>query len=173
MNETLWHSSRLLHSNKVISAKEPDKSAKGAKQEGLKILVAEDGVLQQALVSLLLKRMGHTVTMVGDGFEAVTAVQVVDYDVLLIDCQMPLMNGIDATRFIRQIYRSSKRKRDLIIIGITTSSSSEECFESGMDYFLHKPLKKPILEAVLGRLKRDILQTRRSLERGLSSTFSD
>jgi hypothetical protein len=55
-----------------------------------------------------------------------------------------------------------------VIIGVTASDTPEECFEAGMDYFLRKPLKKPILEAVLGRLRRDNLQTRQALENNLS-----
>lgn len=178
MNETFWRTVRKLGSverasNRFGSDKaERSEGLESARPEVLTILVAEDSLLQQSLVSLLLKRLGHSVTVVSDGFEAVTSVQADDFDVILMDCQMPLMNGLDATRFIRQIYATSMRKQDVTIVGVSSSYSPEDCFEAGMDYFLRKPLKMPILEAVLGRLKRNNRQTRQTLEYNLSTTCS-
>jgi PleD family two-component response regulator len=115
VDDTFWHAFRLRYANVAAMtniARQYEKSEQRQDQEGLRILVAEDSVLQQALVSLLLKRMGHTVATVGDGFEAVSAVQVHDYDVIMMDCHMPLMNGIDArASFARFIALRSESER--------------------------------------------------------------
>lgn len=178
MNETFWRSVRKLSSVQRVSSSfdahdtQKREALESAKPEILKILLAEDSMLQQSLISLLLKRLGHNVTVVGDGFEAVTSARIHDFDVILMDCQMPLMNGLEATRFIRSIYATSKGKQEVTIVGVSASYSPEDCFEAGMDYFLRKPLKMPILQAVLGGLKRNNRETRQTLESNLSATFS-
>ncbi len=178
MNETFWRTVRKLSSVEQVSNRFASHKAQRregferAKPEVLNILVAEDSLLQQSLVSLLLKRLGHSVTVVSDGFEAVSIVQFDDFDVILMDCQMPLMNGSGCYALHTRHLRYFKTKTRCDHSRCFFSYSPEECFEAGMDYFLRKPLKMPILEAVLGRLKRNNRQTRQTLEYNLSATCS-
>jgi CheY-like chemotaxis protein len=120
----------------------------------LRILVVDDSPIQQLMSSLLLRQLGHVVAIAGDGFEALSMLQLDHrYDLILMDCQMPLMNGFQATAFIRKMEQITKRR--LPIIGISATASAENCFASGMDDFLAKPLKKLIVQAVLGRWIRN------------------
>jgi len=119
----------------------------------LNILVVEDNALQQQIVSLLLRHLGHSVTIASDGFEALSEVQQnFSYDVILMDCQMPLMDGFEATRLIKEFMRL--KKRQIAIIGVSAGVSPEECFAAGMDDFLRKPVNKQILTAILSRWTR-------------------
>jgi CheY-like chemotaxis protein len=120
----------------------------------LRILLVEDNPVHQMLMSHLLKQLGHAINVASDGFEALSAVQQDGcYDVVLMDCQLPLMDGFQATRFIREFERTSGQQ--ITIIGISATASSERCFMAGMDDFLSKPLNKLVLQAVLARLIRE------------------
>lgn len=119
----------------------------------LNILLVEDSALQQQIVSLLLRQLGHSVTVASDGFEALSEVQQnSSYNVIFMDCQMPLMDGFEATRLIKEFMRL--KKRQIAIIGVSAEASPEECFAAGMNDFLRKPVNKQILTAVLSRWTR-------------------
>ena len=115
----------------------------------IRILIVEDCAIQQTYTALLLRQLGHDVSIVNDGLEALSAVQLDRYDVILMDCQMPLMNGLAATRFIRKLARM--KGQNLTIIGVTATDAPQDCFDAGMDDFVHKPVNKAILKTVLGR----------------------
>jgi PAS domain S-box-containing protein len=105
----------------------------------LRILLAEDNAVNQFIASRLLERMGHHVDVVADGRQAVTAVERADYDVVLMDCQMPNMDGYAATRAIRSLNRG----RAVPIIAMTANAMAEErqrCLDAGMDDYLAKPV---------------------------------
>jgi rare lipoprotein A len=120
----------------------------------LRVLLVEDGPVQQMAISHLLKHLGHNVTVAGDGFQALAEVQRDNcYDVILMDCRMPLMDGFQATRLIRQAERITGQQT--AIIGIGAASSPDECFMAGMDDFLSKPLNKMLVKEVLGRWIRE------------------
>jgi len=120
----------------------------------LNVLLVENSPFQQLFIGRILKQLGHTVSVAGDGFEALSAIQRDHcYDVLLISCHLPLMDGIKATKFIREAERTTGRH--LPIIGMSATASPEDCFKAGMDDFLRKPLQKLLLKAVLGRWLRE------------------
>jgi CheY-like chemotaxis protein len=105
----------------------------------LKILLVEDNVVNQKVAMRLLERMGHRVDKVGDGRQAVAAVQVVEYDLVLMDCQMPVMDGYAATQAIRGL----ECGRNLPIIAMTAHAMPEDrrrCLDAGMDDYLAKPI---------------------------------
>ena len=105
----------------------------------IRILIAEDNVLNQKIIEILIKRMGWNYKLVGDGVEAVEECSKGDYDVVLMDIDMPQMNGWDATIEIR------RKKIDIPIIALTAYSEEsfrKKSFESGMNYFLSKPYNK-------------------------------
>jgi CheY-like chemotaxis protein len=105
----------------------------------LRILLAEDNVINQKVAVRLLERMGHRVDIASDGREAVDAATRCAYDLVLMDCQMPNLDGYAATRAIRQLDPS----RLIPIVAMTASATPEaqrRCREAGMDDFLTKPV---------------------------------
>lgn len=105
----------------------------------IKILIAEDNILNQKIIGILIKRMGWEYTLVSDGIEAVSECVKGDYDLILMDIDMPQMNGWEATIEIR------RKKMDIPIIALTAYSEEsfrKKSFDAGMDYFLSKPYNK-------------------------------
>jgi two-component system sensor histidine kinase/response regulator len=122
-----------------------------ASGHGPAILVAEDNVVNQAVAEGMLLRRGHPVQIARDGREAVQAVFDATYAAVFMDCQMPEMDGYEATREIR------RREGDgphIPIIAMTAHSMKgdrERCLAAGMDDYVSKPLRAEALDAVLAR----------------------
>ncbi len=107
----------------------------------LKILVAEDNPVSQKLVARLVEKYGHRVTVTDNGKDALAAVERETFDLVLMDVQMPLMSGLEATRAIRE--RERERGGHLRILALTANAMAgdrELSLEAGMDGFLMKPL---------------------------------
>ena len=120
----------------------PAPRARAAKP--LRILLAEDMEVNQLVVTETLTREGYACDIVGNGREAVAAASSREYDVILMDCQMPEMSGFEATAAIRRIERSGPgRARRAKIIALTANAvkgDRDRCLEAGMDDYLTKPL---------------------------------
>jgi two-component system sensor histidine kinase/response regulator len=134
------------------AAGEPEpQQAERASAHGAPILVAEDNVVNQAVAEGMLLRRGHPVQIARDGREAVQAVFDGDYAAVFMDCQMPEMDGYEATREIR------RREGDgphIPIIAMTAHSMKgdrERCLAAGMDDYVSKPLRAEALDAVLAQ----------------------
>jgi signal transduction histidine kinase/CheY-like chemotaxis protein len=115
-----------------------------------RILVAEDNIVNQRVASALLLKRGHQVTVVDNGLAAVAAAASGDYDLILMDVQMPGMDGFEATAAIRLAERSAGRH--LPIIAMTAHAlrgDAERCLERGMDGYLSKPLSAQRLYAAV------------------------
>jgi CheY-like chemotaxis protein len=111
----------------------------GSAEKLIKILIAEDNILNQKIIEILIKRMGWNYKLVADGFEAVEECVNGNYDVILMDIDMPQMNGWEATIEIR------RQKLSIPIIALTAYSEEsfrKKSFEAGMNYFLSKPYNK-------------------------------
>ncbi|MFO1146905.1 MAG: ATP-binding protein [Alsobacter sp.] len=120
---------------------------------GLRILVAEDNVVNQQVALGLLAKLGHSAELARDGHEAVAMAARGAYDLVLMDMQMPGMDGLAATVAIRQEEQAEGRPR-LPIIAMTANAMStdrEACLASGMDDFVSKPVTHGLLDAVLAR----------------------
>jgi signal transduction histidine kinase/DNA-binding response OmpR family regulator len=119
---------------------------------GLRILLAEDNAVNQKLALRLLQRMGFEADVVGDGKAAVDAVGTDGYDVVLMDVQMPEMDGLEATRRIRARWPD----RRLRIIGLTANAMAgdrEACLAAGMDDYVSKPIRPEELEAAIAKTR--------------------
>ncbi|HMI54285.1 MAG TPA: response regulator [Candidatus Saccharimonadales bacterium] len=111
-------------------------------KRSLSILLAEDNIVNQKLAVLLLERRGHTVTVAGNGNEALAALQRQDFDVCLMDIQMPELNGIETTATIRS--RENGTSRHLPIVAMTAHAIKGDrdiCLRAGMDAYLSKPVR--------------------------------
>ena len=115
----------------------------------LDILVAEDTFVNQQLTILRLTKMGHHADLAVNGKEVLKALKQKKYDVILMDIQMPEMDGFEATRTINSEWKKEDRPR---IIAMTANASEEEktrCLNTGMEAFLTKPVKADVLRAAL------------------------
>ncbi len=122
----------------------PDGQPEGA-LTGLSVLLAEDNLTNQLVTRSILSRAGARIDVVSDGAEAVEAVRSADYDVILMDVQMPGMDGLAATRAIRATEPASQHRR---IIGLTATVGPEaerDCLAAGMDAYICKPVAHDVL----------------------------
>jgi CheY-like chemotaxis protein/HPt (histidine-containing phosphotransfer) domain-containing protein len=121
---------------------------------GRRILVAEDNHVNARLARAQLSRLGCLVDVAGDGLEVIEAAQRATYDLILMDCQMPLMDGFEATRRIRarEAQSGSARTPVVAMTANAMAGDRERCLEAGMDDYLAKPVHRDDLSAVLARL---------------------
>lgn len=115
----------------------------------LRVLIAEDSVTNQMLIRAMLEKLGHRADIVTNGIEAIAAVRELPYDIVLMDSQMPVMDGITATQQIRAL---SGECAQLPIIALTADvmgSARERFLKAGMDDYLTKPVEVGRLRAVL------------------------
>jgi two-component system, sensor histidine kinase and response regulator len=119
---------------------------------GLDILLAEDNAVNQKLVVRLLEGMGHRVAVVDNGALAVSKVEEHAFDVVLMDLQMPTMDGLTATETIRERERSGGKRTTIIALTANAlKGDRERCLEAGMDDYLTKPIRKDALAEALGK----------------------
>ena len=122
---------------------------------GLRILLAEDDVTNMTMLTRLLEKMGCEVAQAGNGQEAVRAVEENDVDLVLMDIQMPVMDGVEATKRIRSNPRIGDKAR-IPIIAVTAfamSGDREKFLQAGMDDYLAKPLSVKTLVAAMDRVR--------------------
>lgn len=122
-----------------------------AKQLPLQILVAEDNIVNQKVVLKLLQRLGYEADVVQNGEEVLQALTRQRYDVILMDVQMPEMDGLTATRQIRQRYPDHQRPYIIAVTASAMQGDQEECLQAGMDDYLSKPLRPETLYQALSR----------------------
>jgi len=117
-----------------------------------RILLAEDNSVNQVLALRLLEKRGHTVKVAGNGREAVSALQNGSFDLVLMDVQMPEMDGFEATAAIRRQEKISGNH--LFVVAVTAHAmvgDKERCLEAGMDDYITKPIRPTELDEVLER----------------------
>jgi signal transduction histidine kinase len=134
-----------------------DDNSEGGKtrmQLKLNILLAEDNKINQKVATLNLNNLGHQVTIANNGKEAVEQFENGDYDLIFMDVQMPLMDGIDACKKIRELENSSDSMKKIPIIAMTANTSEDErkkYRKAGMDGYISKPFKQKELVEIFNR----------------------
>ncbi len=122
-----------------------------AARGGARILLVEDTVMNQELMITLLRRAGHEVEVVGDGEAAVEAVQRRDFDLVLMDVQLPRMDGMAATHAIRRLGTAASRLPVIAMTARALSGDVEKCLAAGMNDHLSKPVDAAALLAMIDR----------------------
>ncbi|MCS6975450.1 MAG: response regulator [Gemmatales bacterium] len=128
-------------------------SDQGPRLESLKILLAEDNPVNQRLMVRLLEKDGHHVTLAKNGREAVAAHERDQFDVILMDLQMPEMGGIEAMKLIREREATSGKRTPIIALTAhALKGDREKCLEAGMDGYVSKPVQPAALRAEIARV---------------------
>jgi CheY-like chemotaxis protein len=117
----------------------------------LKILLAEDNTVNQRVATLMLKRMGYRADIAANGVEAVAMATTRDYDLVLMDVQMPEMDGLKATHAIHKELPVMRWPRIIAMTAGAMTGDREECLNAGMDDYISKPVKPHELQAALQR----------------------
>jgi signal transduction histidine kinase/DNA-binding response OmpR family regulator/putative methionine-R-sulfoxide reductase with GAF domain len=127
----------------------PKMDAEMATRHPLRILLAEDNVVNQKLALRLLQQMGYRADVASNGVEAIESVARQTYDVLLMDVQMPEMDGLEASRRITAKYPSGERPRIVAMTANAMQGDREECLAAGMDDYVTKPIRVDALVEAL------------------------
>jgi CheY-like chemotaxis protein len=149
--------------DKVSRASEAHKEQSAADQQrNISILVAEDNAVNRRLITKILESAGHRVVAVTNGKDAVNAFDTELFDLILMDMEMPDMNGLEATRRIRQNEPKDSHIAIYALTAHTTTCDRDNCFEAGMDGFMTKPIEiddvlKVVAEVASVGQKRPVL----------------
>lgn len=128
--------------------------SEGSQITGLRVLLAEDNLVNQKLALGLLKKQGHQATLACNGAEAVQACREADFDVVLMDIQMPEMDGFEATAAILKHERQTGKKTPIVAMTAhAMKGDRDRCLEAGMDEYLSKPIRGRQIAEMFAKLR--------------------
>ncbi|ODS23643.1 hypothetical protein AB835_07990 [Candidatus Endobugula sertula] len=139
-----------------------------------KVLLVEDNRINAAMAEEMLNDLGLLVTIAKNGVEAIEAVQKIKFDLIFMDCMMPIMGGIEATQEIRKLEQNNTIKYCPIVALTANAMASDKkaCLDGGIDDFIAKPLKKNVLKSMLGKfLKPTIIKVHKVEEETVKNSF--
>ncbi len=122
--------------------------------KGIKILLCEDNEVNIKVATIILKRFGFEIDLAENGQEALNKFMHVKYDMIFMDCMMPIMDGFEATKKIREIEREREVTNPVLIIALTANAGKDDkdkCLKYGMNDFVSKPIKRETIENGLNR----------------------
>ncbi len=141
-----------IEANKVDTFKEKPLSTT---KKAIKILVAEDNIINQMLMSTILLKEGFEIFMAADGEKAVEELEKNEYDIVLMDLMMPIMNGFEATEYIRSKMNNVKKSIPIIAVSAdVTKGVKEKCLSIGMNDYISKPYAS---EQLIGKIRQLIV----------------
>ena len=121
------------------------------RRSSVRILLAEDNIINQMVAQGILNKLGYGADVVADGAEAVKVLKTISYDLVFMDCQMPLMDGYEATKEIRNL-QSEVENHNIPIIAMTANAMQgdrEKCLEAGMNDYIAKPVEPEVLKEII------------------------
>jgi len=139
----------VLHGKRSLRPASPATAALLATEHPLAILLAEDNSVNQRVATLMLQRLGYRADVASNGFEALQAVERQTYDLILMDVQMPEMDGVQATREICSRWPAGARPRIVAMTANASTADRELCLSAGMEDFLTKPVRAADLRKAL------------------------
>jgi PAS domain S-box-containing protein len=167
--------SELLHAIATAMGKPtfttPLKKRRPKIKYGLRVLLAEDNPVNQRLQSRLLEKLGHTVTVVENGRQAVAAAESDEFNLIVMDVQMPEMDGLEAASIISS--RQKAKGRKVPILALTAHAAAEDrdrCRVAGMDGYLSKPVRIAQLESAIFSLFENVPEQRTTQSKGIESS---
>jgi CheY-like chemotaxis protein len=126
---------------RALAPDKPKIDASMAQRHPLRILLAEDNVVNQKLALRLLSQMGYRADLASNGIEAIESVERQPYDVVLMDVQMPEMDGLEASRRITAKWKPHERPRIVAMTANAMQGDREQCLAAGMDDYVTKPIR--------------------------------
>ncbi|MEW6759825.1 MAG: response regulator [Pseudomonadota bacterium] len=125
------------------------------------ILVAEDNTINQKVIKQLLRHLGYRADVVANGLEALEALERQDYQIILMDMQMPEMDGLEATRRLRQRFRGANAPYIIAMTANAMPGDRERCLEAGMNDYVPKPIELVVLDGALRTAVEHVAASRR------------
>ena len=121
------------------------------KDYSIKILLVEDNRVNQLVAIGILKKLGYVFDLANNGKEALIKLEKNKFDLILMDINMPEMDGLTAMKHIKQIFPEKNRPKVIAVTANTLSEEKEACFNAGMDDYITKPINKMILKSILAK----------------------
>jgi CheY-like chemotaxis protein len=137
--------------DRSVAPPAPLEQAPAPAQRALRVLLAEDHPVNQLLATTLLKKWGHQVVLAENGQQALDLFPTQRWDMVLMDMQMPLMGGLEATTLIRQLEGAAQHTPIIAVTANAMEADRTACLAAGMDGFLSKPIKTTALQALLAQ----------------------
>jgi len=147
-----WFIASFQCTDEAVEAVEQSVTEKKPLQLNAKILLVEDNQINQMVAMKMLQKIGLKAVLANNGVEALAILSEQSFDLVLMDCQMPEMDGFDATTKIRKLDIKTRHEKPLPVVAMTAnvmSGDRERCLEVGMDDYIGKPVQREKLESVL------------------------
>jgi CheY-like chemotaxis protein len=141
---------RGIFPGQSVSSFNQKPAEKDAFLDSKRVLLAEDNMLNQKVILMMLKRLGYKADAVANGKEVLSALERRKYDVVLMDVRMPEMDGLEATRIIRE--RWGNKPKIIAVTAYALRGDMEKCLEAGMDYYISKPIRIEELAQALSKI---------------------
>ena len=129
--------------------------------EPMRILIVEDNLVNQRIFAAMVRKSGNTFDLATDGSQVLPKLKEQPFDVILMDVQMPVMDGLEATRLICRTYEVSRRPWVIALTANAMSGDREKCLAAGMDDYVSKPIKVQEFTAALARARAHLAERRK------------
>jgi PAS domain S-box-containing protein len=150
---SIFHFEIMAKATSIKSVKKsstrPESAFPEEQNRALRVLLAEDNIINQKVMLRMLNKLGYFADVAFNGLEVLQALERQPYDVILMDIQMPEMDGFEATRAIRKLWASADQPKIIAITAYALEGDREKCLEAGMDDYISKPVKMEELQEVL------------------------